>query len=219
MTSKIENRVEDWEIAVFVVHMLGGAGQSWISTGDVALRCFELAPHLVGDARYPKLPDYETPSLPDAVLVERALKIAIKQGLLTRTGKGEVKGWGLTHDGAHWIVRNEAGVRRALRYSFPLAVVEQYEQELDRFRQHDVFQRYLKNPDDWMPHFSEVWDLFRARFDMVDREKYFQSTERLALLDQDETIIQFVQRCRRDYAELIKPDPSARYSQTFTMKF
>src|SRR3990167_5646274 len=100
-------KISNWEIVVYVLHSLGGSLR-FISTEDIAKKCFELAPDSFSWIKYPEYPDKE--------VVRRALfhardEVALIRG---RAGKGKgqatrtnaepaLDGWSLTAEGAKWI--------------------------------------------------------------------------------------------------------------------
>ena len=199
-----KKKLPNWEIAVYVVHLLDGVTRR-VSTEDVALKCFELAPDAFSWVKYPQYPDKD--------VVRSALVDARKRknGELLRgragRGKGQLNranaepasdGWMLTEAGAKWIFENQLRLSVELKYREKNAHRQDRQQKISRIRKHILFSHFLDQAEGFSPSLGDMAELFRCRVD-ADRatwEKRFQSASALAQALDDTEVLGFVKKCR-----------------------
>jgi len=202
MSTKLAN----WEIAVYVVHLLGGVSRR-ISTEDITLKCFELVPDSFSWIKYPQYPDKDVVR---SALVDARKK---KNGVLIqgRAGRGKghphrtsaepaLDGWSLTEAGVRWIQENEPRLTSQLGY--PQTQTRSYRQEtrqkLARIKEHGLFQHFQEQPEGFSPSLGDMAELFRCRVDADWHtwEKRFQVAANLAQAANETAILVFLEKCR-----------------------
>ncbi len=108
----LSTKPANWEIAVYALMLCKGHIHR-VSTEDVAVKCFELAPDSFSWVKYPRFPDKDTArvALTDARKIGRGKLVRGRAGRgkghshRTRTVPG-TDGWELTPAGAIWIRSN-----------------------------------------------------------------------------------------------------------------
>lgn len=193
-------KISNWEIVVYALHRLGG-GLRFISTEDIAIKCFKIAPSSFSWIKYPKYPDKDA--------VRLALFHAREVGLVRgRAGKGKglatrtnavpaLDGWSLTAEGAKWILEHGTRLEKSLKFYEPYSHRQELLQKLDRVRQHPLFQHFLEQPEGFVPSIGEMAELFRCRVDADQNtwDKRFNMVIGQANMVDDSNITKFVKCC------------------------
>lgn len=194
-------KISNWEITVYVLHSLGG-GLRFISTEDIAKKCFELAPDCFSWIKYPKYPDKE--------VVRRGLfhardEVALVRG---RAGKGKgqasrtnaepaLDGWSLTAEGAKWILEQGPKLERTLKFRELNSHRQEFLQKIDRICRHPLYQHFLEQPEGFVPSMGEMAELFRCRVDADQStwDKRFDMVISQANMVDNQNVIKFVTHC------------------------
>jgi hypothetical protein len=201
--SSIPNR----ELVVYALYLLGGDTKR-IHTEDIALKCFELFSHSFSWSKYKDYPDKDIVrvALTDArkerfgPLVEG--RSGQKSGLVAKTNRLPVEdGWMLTPKGVDWVRENIS------RFGMQAEQTKNHRQQLLRqiklIREHQLFLRYINNPDFFTPTIGEIADLLRCRVD-AEHDVWlarFKKIELLAKSANQTNISDFVHRCQKAYFE------------------
>lgn len=197
-------KIANYEIAVYALNLLGGVDRR-ISTEDVSLKCFQLAPSAFSWVKYPQYPDKEVVRF--ALVDARKAKCgALVQG---RAGRGtgqqrsskadpSLDGWALSQAGIKWVRENGERMAAVLGSDQGSAGRQEQRQRLARIRDHRVFHRFLEQPEGFSPLLGELAELFRCRVDADSRtwNKRFSAATNLAQTVEDQAVLTFLKRCR-----------------------
>jgi hypothetical protein len=199
-----KKKLPNWEIAVYVVHLLDGVTRR-VSTEDIALKCFELAPDAFSWVKHPEYPDKDV--VRSALVDARKRKNGELLRGRTGRGKGQVSranaepasdGWMLTEAGAKWILENQPGLPMEIKCREKNAHRQERQQKISHIRKHPLFSRFLDQPERFSASLGDMAELFRCRVD-ADRatwNKRFQSASVLAQVLEDKQVLGFVEKCR-----------------------
>jgi len=197
-------RPTSWEIAAYALYLCGGHVRR-VSTEDVTLKCFELAPDSFSWVKYPQYPDKDIArvSLTQARKDEHGRLVrgraGVGRGQTSKTGRApEEDGWELTEAGARWARENERRLSRALATRTKMSDRQEDRRKIARFHEHLLFKRYLRDGQRFTPALGDIADLFRCRVDSdpMTWEKRFDAVLRLAEVLADRKVGSFVKHCK-----------------------
>ncbi len=204
--------LSNWEIATYAVYLSGGAS-SPIHTEDVALKCFELAPHSFSWIKYPNRPDKEVAR--SALVDARKEKCgALVKGRSGR-GRGQTSktlkdpaadGWQLTPAGVKWIIGNE----NRLAFQFVQQIAKPHRQatlqRLSRVRSHPLFENFRDEPNSFVPPLGALAELLRCRVDAERAvwEKRFLTLRNEAQLTNQHDVLAFLEACQTHISATLK---------------
>lgn len=190
-------------IAVYAVSLLGGSHQK-VHTEHVANKCLEVAPD-----RF----KWEHFNYPDKELVRKALFHASekKNGALVigRSGieqRGKSRdGWQLTPAGARWLREHELALRIVTGSQSKGIPKREAERLVKQIRQQEAFQRFSKkgNLAEVSPYmFTDMLNCSPdASIEIIGKK--FNRLFSNALLVNDDSIIQFLRACERQFGHLL----------------
>lgn len=200
------------ELVVYVLGILGGEYRT-VHTEDIAVKAHQTFPHSFSWTNYPNLPDKE--------ITRRALIHARdgKLGTLVegRTGRGAGRsaistrnkasdGWILTEDGMRWFeIRSEAIAKHIKSGEFKTHRQKALKR-LSKIVNHDLYNRYLRQPDIFYPSIGELAGILRCRVDAPPDiwEKRFFNLERDSKSADDNLLLEgFIKKCRDAYSKQI----------------
>ena len=192
---------------VYALYLLGGDLRR-IHTEDIALKCFELFPHSFSWTKYKDYPDKDIVRValtdarkePFGPLLEG--RSGQKAGLAGKTNRPPVEdGWILTPRGIEWIRKNLS------KFGMKGEQAKDHRQQLLRqiklIREHQLFSRYINNPDNFAPTIGEMADMLRCRVD-AEQDVWlarFHKVELLAKSANQLDISDFIEKCQKAYLE------------------
>ena len=198
-----EQKLPNWRVATYALHLLNGAAAS-VHTEDVALKCHELAPDLFSWVRHEEYPDKD--------IVRSALMDARKEknGALVkgRSGRGSGQaeaggrrrapdGWQLTEAGVKWIRDNEDALAEAIGEREPSKHRLIERRKLGRITDHSLFQTFCSSPESFKPALADIAEVMRCRVDAdehVWRER-LETFRNLAHKLDAQDVLEFLKRC------------------------
>ena len=197
------------ELVVYALALLGGESRR-LHTEDVAKKCYELFPASFSWTRYPEFPDKDIVrvALTDArkdkygALVDG--RSGEKQGQFRTTQRSPVSdGWTLTEAGVAWIKENEIRLEVHGGTGSFKSHRQRVLKQLSKVRKHSLYLSYLNNKEEFTPSIGDIAALVRCRVD-APREVWmarFSTIENRAKVADQETIIDFIQRCQDAYED------------------
>ena len=195
--------LSNWEISVYALYMLGGTNHL-VHTEDVALKCYEFAPHAFSWIKHPDHPDkgVARSSLVDArkdkygALVKG--RVGRRKGQTTKTTASPISdGWQLTEDGIEWIKENHDRFISHLDEQIEISTRQESMKHLNRIRKHKLFLEFQQMGDSFIPSIGELADMLRCRVDASDHiwnTRFMTFKNEAKLVDQQE-ILKFLTQC------------------------
>lgn len=144
------DRLSNWRIAVLALYSLGGA-TSRRDGEDVALKCYEFAPHRFGWEKHRQYPHLE--------LARAALRDAKKEKYGAFVTGDEATGWLLTEAGLAWCEENAENLGAGQAPRGLSALAEPEARALRQLAEHRLFEQWKRGQYDMALY--EVADALR----------------------------------------------------------
>lgn len=181
------------ELVVYVLGELGGSFRP-IHMEDIALKAHKLFPDAFSWTKYPKIPDKD--------IVRVALADARKQRYGALVNRKQVPdGWVLTASGRKWFDKKEICLAKESSGRLFSDHRQAALRRLRRILNHQVFQKYVQEPETFDPSLGEMASLVRCRVDAPEEvwENRFESIGRDASASDRKELDDFITKCRRSY--------------------
>jgi len=201
------------DIALFALYKLGGVTKK-IHTEYVAWEAFQLAPERFSW----RLPEFRERGFPDKTPVRHALEQTKKKayGSLLKgraggdAGGKESEGWIFTPKGAEWIKQNELRIAQALKLESPPVLPREANRFLRKVTKDISYICFQKDGDLGRVSPYMFTDMLGCTPDASKEiiSKKFGRLLSAATLVGDETIIEFLNKCRQQFSFLTDKERS-----------
>ena len=197
------------ELVMYVLGILGGEYRP-VHTEDIAVKAHQTFPHSFSWTNYPDLPDKE--------ITRRALIHARDGNLGTlvegRTGRGAGRsaisirnkasdGWMLTEDGMKWFGTRSEEIAKHIQSGELKAHRQKALKRVSKIVNHDLYNQYVQQPDEFHPSIGELARFLRCRVDAPPDiwEKRFFNLERDSKSVHENLLLEeFINKCRDAYS-------------------